>query len=49
MNTVHPVQGAGNSNIAGKLYVQNDKMPATGILIAVRIIDITGTTRGIMA
>jgi len=44
INTVHPVYGAGNSSVSGKLYVQNDKMPPTGMLIAVRIIDITGSS-----
>lgn len=44
INTVHPVYGAGNSSASGKRYAQNDKMPPTGILIAARIIDITGSS-----
>jgi hypothetical protein len=49
MNTVHPVYGVGNNSASGKLYVQNEKMPPTGMLIAVRIIDITGNSCGLDA
>jgi hypothetical protein len=44
INTVHPVYGLGNSSAPGKLYVQNDRTPPVAILIAVRIIDITGNS-----
>lgn len=44
INTVHPVYGAGNSSASGKLYVQNERMPPIAILVAVRIIDITGNS-----
>src|SRR5260370_22371486 len=40
INTVHPVYGAGNSKLSGKLYVQNDDIPATRMLAIVPIIDI---------
>lgn len=49
INTVHPVYGAGNNSASGKLYVQNEKMPPAGMLITVRIIDITGNSCGLGA
>lgn len=47
MNTVHPVCGGGNNSVSGKLYAQNDRTPPTGILMAVRNIDITGNSCGL--
>src|SRR5260370_23792195 len=49
INTVHPVYGAGNNSVSGKLYVQNVKMPPTGILVAERTIDITANSCGLAA
>jgi hypothetical protein len=44
IKTIHPVYGAGKSSVFGRLYVQIHRMPPVTVLIAVRIIDVTGSS-----